>query len=54
MSLLKVKVETRFFVKCEKCNEEHDVDTYESGEIDCACGEKIEYDNNNPESAEAV
>ena len=51
---LKVLVETRFFVKCQGCNEEHEVDTYEAGEIKCACGNEYEYDNGNPEKAEVV
>jgi len=54
MEQLKVMVETRFFVKCQRCGEEHEVDTHESGEIKCACGNKYKYDNGNPESAEAV
>ena len=53
----KVKMETRWFVECPhtECGAEHDVDTYESGEIECVCcGTKFEYDNGNPEQAEAV
>lgn len=33
---------------------EHDVDAYYSDEIECVCGTKFEYDNGNPENAEAV
>jgi len=54
MEQLKVLVETRHFVKCQGCNEEHEVDTYEAGEIKCACGNEYEYDNGNPGAAEAV
>jgi len=50
----KVKMETRWFVECPECGAEHDVDTYESGEIECVCETKFEYDNGNPEQAEAV
>ena len=52
----KVKTETRWFVECPnaECGAEHDIDVYESGEIDCVCGTKFEYDNGNPEHAEAV
>ncbi len=49
-----VKMETRWFVECPECDAEHDVETYESGEIECVCETKFEYDNGNPEKAEAV
>lgn len=54
MKNVKVKVETRWFVECTECGAEHDVDAYESGEIECGCETKFEYDNGNPEKAEAV
>lgn len=51
----KVKMETRWFVECPICGAQNDVDTYESGEIECNnSSNKIEYDNSNPEQAEAV
>jgi len=49
-----VKTETRWFVECPECGAEHDVDTDESGEVECICGTEFEYDNRNPEQAEAV
>ena len=55
MERVKVFVETRWFVRCPECREPHDVDTYESGEIKCGgCNTTFEYDNGNPENAEAV
>jgi hypothetical protein len=56
IEMQKVKTETRWFVECPnaECGAEHDIDAYESGEIDCVCGTKFEYDNSNPEQAEAV
>ena len=50
----KVKSYTRWFVECPECDAEHDVDAYESSEIECVCDTKFEYDNSNPEQAEAV
>ena len=54
MKIVKVKVETRWFVECPECGAEHDVDAYHSDEIECVCGAKFEFDNGNPENAETV
>jgi hypothetical protein len=56
MESVKVFVETRWFVRCpnKDCREPHDVDAYESSEIECRCGTKFKYDNGSPRNAEAV
>lgn len=52
MSESKVYCTTEWYVKCDKCNSNTEVDAYDSGEIKCShCGNEIVYDNGNPESA---
>jgi len=50
----KVMTETHWFVKCPHCKHETDVEEYESGEVECMCGLKIQYDNRDPSKAEQV
>lgn len=53
--MVKVKQETRWFVNCPECDKECDVDSYESGTIECeACACLFDFDNVNPENAEVV
>ena len=48
----KVYCSTEWYVKCDNCKSNTEVDTYESGVIKCShCGIDIMYDNGNPESA---
>ena len=54
MKQAKVKSETRWFVNCPDCDCEFDVEAYEQSVIDCVCETKFEFDNGNPERAEAV
>lgn len=52
MSESKVYCITEWYVKCDKCNGKTEVDTYDSGIIECNnCGNAIDYDNRNPENA---
>jgi predicted RNA-binding Zn-ribbon protein involved in translation (DUF1610 family) len=54
--MIKVKMETTFFVVCPHCDsdEQHIVDSYENSEFQCpSCGRKDEY-NSEPENCEAV
>ncbi len=52
--VVKVKMETRFFVECPRCGAEIDVDSYEVEDGECYdCFKEFSY-NSEPENCEVV